>query len=122
MRWAALTAPRARKDAGMPTTATPLNVISISMIAGTLLPSHRLSVILRLKPNSKIAQPIFYLRFWHDLYESWRALARAVTNPSTSDPYCSSLRAPIPGIATSAASSTGSDSAMAIRVLSVNTT
>ena len=102
----------------MPATATPLNVMLLSMIAGTLLPSRRLSVILRLKPNSQIAQPIFYLRFWHDLYEFWRPF----TNSSTSGPYCSSFRAPIPGIATSAAASVGRDSAIAIRVLSVNTT
>ena len=40
----------------------------------------------------------------------------------TSGPNCSSLRAPMPGIATSAASSAGSCSAIAIRVLSVKTT
>src|SRR5690349_18322531 len=74
-------------------------------------------LILRLKPNSRIAQPIFYLRFWRDLYDFWRPF----TSATTSAPYCSSLRAPIPGIATSAASSVGRDSAMAISVLSVNT-
>lgn len=47
---------------------------------------------------------------------------RPRTSCSTSDPYCSSLRAPMPGIAISAASSVGSSSAIAIRVLSVKTT
>src|ERR1700736_2762811 len=40
----------------------------------------------------------------------------------TSGPNCSSLGAPMPGIATSAASSARSCSAIAIRVLSVKTT
>ena len=43
-------------------------------------------------------------------------------NSRTSGPYCSSLRAPIPGIAISAASSAGSISAIAINVLSLKTT
>src|SRR6201996_5955320 len=44
------------------------------------------------------------------------------TSSSTSGPYCSSLRAPMPGIAISARSSSGRSSAIAIRVLSVKTT
>jgi hypothetical protein len=85
---------------------------------GTLLSQVTDRAILRLEPSSPDPQPIFCLRFWRHLYESWRSRTMA----STSGPYCSSLRAPIPGIPTSAASSVGSVSAMAIKVLSVNTT
>ena len=75
-------------------------------------------VLSRLEASSPTRQHIFDQRFWLDLYEDWRVL----TSASTSGPNCSSLRAPIPGMATSAASSVGNDSAMAIKVLSVNTT
>ncbi len=61
----------ASTDDGMPATATPLKSMLLS-IAGTLLPSRHQSCVTRLKPNSRIAQPIFYLRFWLDLYELWR--------------------------------------------------
>lgn len=99
--------------------ATPGTVNSLLVMMGTLL-SHKavVCVFLRLDVSSRIAQHIFDQRFWRDLYAFWRPL----TSASTSGPYCSSLRAPIPGIAIKAASSDGSDSAIAIRVLSVNTT
>jgi len=86
---------------------------------GTLL-SHMavVCVLSRLEASSRNRQHIFDQHIWRNFYEDWRLLTIA----STSGPNCSSLRAPIPGIATSAASSVGIDSAIAISVLSVNTT
>lgn len=75
-------------------------------------------VYLRLEATSQSRQLIFDQRLWRNLYEFWRPL----TNARTSGPNCSSLRAPMPGIATSAASSAGSASAIAMRVLSVKIT
>src|SRR5215813_8122408 len=79
---------------------------------------HTVFVILRLSVSGRTDKRISDQRFWHDLYDDWRPLTIA----RTSGPYCSSLRAPMPGIATSAASSVGNVSAIAISVLSVNTT
>ena len=104
----------------MPATPTPVNALMFAMIWA---PSFRKKkshscVILRLSVSGRSDKRFFDQRFWHDLYDDWRPLTIA----STSGPYCSSLRAPMPGIATSAASSVGSVSAIAINVLSVNTT
>lgn len=95
---------------------TPVNEFIIVMIAATLLSS--VSMFLRLSLAANLHKQFSDLRFWLDLYECWRPL----TNANTSGPNCSSLRAPIPGMATSAVSSVGSVSAIAIRVLSVKTT
>jgi hypothetical protein len=84
--------------------------------SGTLLSTR--GVILRLSLTGETDKRFSDLRIWHDFYDRWRPL----TNASTSGPNCSSLRAPMPGIATSAASSVGNVSAIAINVLSVNTT
>jgi hypothetical protein len=102
----------------MPAAATP-EIILLLFMSDTLL-SHMalVCVYLRLDRISQTRQVIFDQRFWRDLYFFWRPLTIAMT----SAPYCSSLRAPIPGIDTSAASSVGRLSAIAIRVLSVNTT
>jgi hypothetical protein len=95
---------------------TPVNALMFAMISGTLLSTR--GVILRLSVSGRTHNRFSDQRFWHDFYDDWRLL----TNASTSGPYCSSLRAPMPGIATNAASSVGSVSAIAINVLSVNTT
>jgi hypothetical protein len=104
----------------MPATPTPVNALMFVMISA---PSFRKKeshscVILRLSVSGRTHNRFSDQRFWHDIYDDWRPLTIA----STSGPYCSSLRAPMPGIATSAASSIGSVSAIAINVLSVNTT
>src|SRR5690349_15469063 len=100
----------------MPAVPTPVNALIIVMIAATLLSSARM--ILRLSLAGATHKRFSDQQVWHHLYDFWRPLTIA----STSGPNCSSLRAPMPGIATSAASSVGSVSAIAIRVLSVNTT
>ena len=100
----------------MPATPTRENTLLIVMVAATLLSSARM--ILRLSVAGESDKRFSDLRVWRDLYEDWLLLTIA----STSGPNCSSLRAPMPGIATSAASSVGSVSAIAIKVLSVNTT
>ena len=100
----------------MAATRTPVIEFEIVMIAATLLSSVWL--ILRLSLAGESHKRFSDLRFWLDFYEDWRPFTRA----STSGPNCSSLRAPMPGIETSADSSAGSVSAMAISVLSVNTT
>ena len=100
----------------MPATPTRENTLLIVMVAATLLSSARM--ILRLSVAGESDKRFSDLRVWRDLYEDWLSLTIA----STSGPNCSSLRAPMPGIATSAASSVGSVSAIAIKVLSVNTT
>src|ERR1700760_617904 len=96
----------------MPAVPTPVNALTIVMIAATLLSSARL--ILRLSVAGATHNQFSDQRVWHHLYDFWRPLTIA----STSGPNCSSLRAPIPGMATKAASSVGSVSAIAIRVLS----
>ena len=73
-------------------------------------------VILRLSVSGRTHNRFSDQRFWHDLYDDWRPLTIA----STSGPYCSSF-ARDAGDSTSAASSVGV-SAIAINVLSVNTT
>src|SRR5918996_190815 len=102
----------------MPATPTPVNALMISMSWHPPFAKVSTYVILRLRLSGRTHKPFSDQRFWHDLYDDWRLLTIA----STSAPYCSSLRAPIPGIATNAASSVGSVSAIAINVLSVNTT
>ena len=113
---AAVTAPNTWRVRDMPAMLTPVNALIIAMIAA---PSSRpLGMILRLSVTGDLHNRFSDQRVWRDLYEDWRPLTIA----STSGPNCSSLRAPMPGIATSAASSVGSVSAIAISVLSVNTT
>jgi hypothetical protein len=104
----------------MPATLTPVNALMFNMIWA---PSFRKKkshacVILRLSVSACDDNRFSDQQVWHDFYDDWRPL----TSASTSGPYCSSLRAPMPGMETSAASSVGSVSAIAINVLSVNTT
>ena len=113
---AAATAPETWRVCDMAATRTPVIEFKFVMIAATLLSSSWM--ILRLSVAAVLHNQFSDLRVWHDFYEDWRPL----TNASTSGPNCSSLRAPMPGIETSAASSVGSVSAIAISVLSVNTT
>ena len=113
---AAAKAPETWRGCDMAATRTPVIEFEIVMIAATLLSS--VWMILRLSLAAESHKRFCDLRFWLDFYEDWRPFTRA----STSAPNCSSLRAPMPGIETRADSSAGNVSAMAISVLSVNTT
>ncbi len=119
-----------RPNAGNGSSSYAGRRIDVHHLLGPLL-SHVKShncVASRLRVTAKTDKRFSDQRVWHDLYADWPCLMspagrlRPLTNASTSGPNCSSLRAPIPGIATSAASSVGSVSAIAIKVLSVNTT
>ena len=85
----------------MPDTPSPLNALMIVMIAATLLSSARRD--LEIKRSSEFGDNRF-----SDLRVCRTLRLRRPTSASTSGPNCSSLRAPMPGIATSAASSAGS--------------
>src|SRR6476661_1611734 len=113
---AAVSAAMTWRVRAMPATPTLENALMFVMIAATLLSSARM--ILRLSVAAVLHNQFSDLQVWHDFYGDWRPLTKA----STAGPNCSSLRAPMPGIATSAASSVGSVSAIAMSVLSVNTT